>query len=146
MADTWGRRLFTAGAIWLILLGLVHALSLVRDFQPTNATERQLFDLMSSYRFNLLGSMRSMDNLFRGFSTCFTLGSVAVGSLDWVLRRERSELLKRAAVVNTVWLAAMTVVSLRYFFVVPTSLLSVAAVLFALASLTLSRRASAAAL
>jgi hypothetical protein len=141
MLEKWGRRLFTAGAVWLLLLGLVHSLSLIGKPQPANETERQLLDLMSNYKFNLMGSMRSMDNLVRGFSISFMLGSLVLGALDWTLRRERAELLKRVAVVNAVWLAAMTAVSFRYFFAVPASFLAIALVIFTLASITLPARA-----
>jgi hypothetical protein len=51
------------------------------------------------------------------------LAAFGFGVLDFVLRRERVELLKRVALVNALWLATMTIVSLRYFFVVPTSFL-----------------------
>ena len=131
--DKWGRRLFTAGAVWLVLLGLVHALSLFAKQVPANETERQLLDLMSNYRFNVMGSMRSMNNFLRGFSIAFMLGALVMGTLDLALCRERTALLKRVAAINTVWLVAMTAVSLRYFFVVPISFLAVALLIFLLA-------------
>jgi hypothetical protein len=58
---------------------------------------------------------------------------LAFGVLDFVLRRERVELLKRVALVSAVWLATMTIVSLRYFFVVPTSFLATSLLAFILA-------------
>lgn len=131
--DKWGRRLFTAGAVWLVLLGLVHALSLFAKQVPANETERQLLDLMSNYKFNVMGSMRSMNNFLRGFSIAFMLGALVMGTLDLALCRERTALLKRVAAINTVWLAAMTAVSLRYFFIVPISFLAVALLIFLLA-------------
>jgi uncharacterized membrane protein len=137
MTDKWGRRLFTAGAVWLVLLGLVHALSLFAKQVPANDTERQLLDLMVHYQFNVMGSMRSMDNFLRGFSISFMLGALVMGALDLALCRERAELLKRVALINTIWLAAMISVSLNYFFVVPTSFLAVALLIFAAAWLKL---------
>ena len=50
-----------------------------------------------------------------------------------------SELIKRIAIVNALWLAAMTAVSLRYFFAAPTSFLAAALILFLLAAVTLPR-------
>lgn len=132
-----GRRVFTAGAILLVILGLVHSLSLIKAPVPSNDTERQLLDLMANYKFDLMGSGRSMDNLFRGFSISFMLAALVIGLLDLVLRRERTQLLKRIALLNVVWLAAMTGVSLRYFFAVPTSFLVVALTVFLLGWLTL---------
>jgi len=131
--ERWGRRLFAAGAVWLVLLGLVHALSLFAKQVPANDTERQLLDLMSNYKFNVMGSMRSMNNFLRGFSIAFMLGALVMGTLDLALCRERTALLKRVAAINTVWLAAMTAVSLRYFFIVPISFLAVALLIFLLA-------------
>jgi hypothetical protein len=142
MTDKWGRRLFNTGAVLLILLGSVHSLSLIAKQVPTNDTERQLQDLMSNFRFNVMGSMRSMDNFMRGFSVSFMMGVFCVGALDLVLARERSGLLKRVALINTIWLAAMTAVGLRYFFAAPASFLAAAMLIFALAWLRLPASAS----
>ena len=137
MTDKWGRRLFTTGAVVLLLLGLVHSLSLFGKPVPANDTERQLLDLMSNYKFNVMGSMRTMDNFLRGFSISFMLGVLGLGALDLAICRERAGLLKRVALVNTLWLAAMLAVSLRYFFIFPTSFLATALLIFAAAWLKL---------
>lgn len=130
MTDKWGRRLFTAGAVWLLLLGAVHSISLFQDLAPTNETERQLIDLMTNYKFNLAGSMRSMAELLRGFSISFMLGVLGLAALDMMMVRERAALLKRVALINAIWLAIMTANSLRYFFIIPTTFLVVALVIF----------------
>jgi hypothetical protein len=132
-----GRRLFTAGAILLIVMGVVHSLSLIKAPVPSNDSERQLLDLMSNYKFNLMGSMRSMQNLMTGFSISFMLSALGLGAVDLALRGERARLLKRIALLNTLWLAFMLAVSLRYFFAAPTSFLVAALVIFLFATLTL---------
>jgi hypothetical protein len=137
MTDKWGRRLFISGALALLIVGLVHSLSLFAKQVPANDTERQLLTLMANYQFNVMGTMRSMGNFLRGFSISFMLAAFAMGAVDLVVCRERTSLLKRVALINTIWLAAMTAVSLRYFFVVPTSFLAVTLILFALAWLKL---------
>jgi hypothetical protein len=142
MTDKWGRRLFTWGAIALVVLGLVHSLSLFQKPVPVNDTERQLAHLMSSYRFNILGSVRTMDNFLRGFSISFMLSAIGLGALGLVLRGERPALLKRIALVNTLWLAAMTAISVRYFFAIPTAFLAAALLLFELAWMMLSKSES----
>jgi uncharacterized membrane protein len=142
MNDKSGRRLFKAGALWLLILGAVHSTSLFIKQVPANDTERQILDLMTSYRFNLMGSLRSMSDLMRGFSVAFMLAPLAFGVLDLMLSRERAGLLKRAALVQIIWLAAMIVVALRYFFVLPLSFLVVALLIFALAWLKLPADAS----
>jgi hypothetical protein len=133
MTDKWGRRLFKTGAGMLVLLGLVHSISLFQKQIPANDTERQVLDLMSNYKFNLMGSIRSMADLLKGFSVSFTFSALGLGVLDFVLARERAGLLKQVALVNTIWLAAMTANSLRYFFAVPTSFLVAALLIFMLA-------------
>ena len=125
MTDKWGRRLFKAGAVALLILGAVHSLSLIRDLAPANDTERQLVSLMSNYKFNLMGSARTMAELLRGFSVSFMVAALGFGIFDFSLSRERTGLLKRAALVNIIWLAVMVAVSLRYFFIIPVSFLAI---------------------
>lgn len=140
MTDKWGRRLFTTGAVVLLLMGLVHSLSLLGKQVPANDTERQLLSLMSNYKFNVMGSMRSMDNFLRGFSISFMLGVLCLGAVDLALCRESVGLLKRIALINAIYLAAMTAVGLRYFFVFPNSFLAFALIIFAAAWLSLPRK------
>jgi|SRR5579862_5383268 len=137
MTDRCGRRLFQAGALLLLLLGIVHSLSLFEKLIPANATEKQLLDLMVNYKFNLMGTTRSMADLLRGFSISFMLSVLGLGILDLLLSRERVALLKRLALINAAWLAAMTGVSLRYFFAAPTSFLTAPLLFFTLAWLKL---------
>ena len=85
---------------------------------------------MTNYKFNLMGSMRSMGELLRGFSFAFMLAALGMGAVDVAVSRERDELLKRVALVNVIWLAAMIAVALRYFFVIPISFLAIAVILF----------------
>ncbi len=137
MTDKWGRRLFKAGAVALLILGAVHSISFFQKLLPANDTEKQLLDLMSSYAFNLMGSFRSMAGMLRGFSASFMLAALGFGVIDLMLSRERAGLLKRVALINIIWLAAMTAVSLRYFFIVPTSFLAATLLIFILAWLKL---------
>ena len=134
--------MFKAGALWLLILGAVHSISLFIKQVPANDIERQILDLMTSYRFNLMGSVRSMSDLMRGFSVAFMLAPLAFGVLDLMLSRERAGLLRRVALVQIMWLAAMIVVALRCFFAVPLSFLVVALLIFALAWLKLPADAS----
>jgi len=137
MTDKWGRRLFLAGAIWLLLMGAVHSLSFIQKQTPANETERQLLDLMSNYKFNALGSMRSMENFLTGFSISFMLAALGFGLLNLSLVKERAALLKRISLVNILWLVVMVGVSLRYFFIIPIAFFSAALLIFALAWLKL---------
>lgn len=137
--DTWGRRLFRIGAAWLILLGLVHSISLIKPLAPANDTERQLLDLMVNYKFNLMGSMRSMMDLFRGFSIAFMLAALGLGAFDLAVANERAGLLRRLALVNAAWFALSLATGLRYYFVVPNAFFAVGLLIFSLAWVKMPR-------
>jgi len=142
MAEKWGRGLLRTGAIVLMLLGLAHTLSLVENPVPANDTEKQLMELTTGYKFNLAGSMRSFDDLFRGFSISFIMGMLVVGISSLTLAGESTAVVRRLALINTVWPAAMTVVSLHYFFIFPTLFILAALCPFMAAWLVLLRAAS----
>ncbi len=90
-------------------------------------------ELMTNYRFTIMGSERTMNDFLRGFSISFGLATLGFASLDFAACRERAQLLKRVALCNVMWLAAMTAVAWRYFFAVPASFLTVALIIFLLA-------------
>ncbi len=133
MNDKWGRRLFIAGAVTLIVIAAVHSISLFQKPMVRNDSEKQLMELMTTYRFTVMGSVRTMNDFLRGFSISFGLASLGFGVLDFTLRRERAALLKRVAMVNVMWLALMTGVSWHYFFAAPTSFLAATMLIFVLA-------------
>jgi hypothetical protein len=133
MNDKWGRRLFIAGAVMLIVIAAVHSISLFQKPMVRNDSEKQLIELMTTYRFTVMGSVRTMNDFLRGFSISFALASLGFGVVDFTLRRERAALLKRVALVNVIWLAVMTGVSWHYFFAAPTSFLAATMLIFVLA-------------
>src|SRR5712664_3662818 len=102
MKNNWGKRLFVAGAVMLVLMSAVHAVSLFQKPMIRNESEKQLMDLMTNYRFTVMGSVRTMNDFLRGFSISFGLASLGFGVLDFTLRRERAALLKRVALVNVI--------------------------------------------
>src|SRR5579872_5247727 len=130
MNDKWGKRLFIAGAAVLVLAGAVHSLSFFVDPAPANALEKQMLGLMDNYKFNLMGSTCTMSGLMRGFSITFMVSILGLGALDLLLARERAGLVKRVALVNVLWMATMTAVSIHYFFAIPISFLASALLLF----------------
>jgi hypothetical protein len=133
MNDKWGRRLFIAGAVMLVVIAAVHSISLFQKPMVRNDSEKQLMELMTTYRFTVMGSVRTMNDFLRGFSISFGLASLGFGGLDFTLRRERAALLKRVALVNFMLLAVMTGVSWHYFFAAPTSFLAATMLIFVLA-------------
>ncbi len=117
----------------LIVIAAVHSISLFQKPMVRNDSEKQLMELMTTYRFTVMGSLRTMNDFLRGFSISFALASLGFGVVDFTLRRERAALLKRVALVNVIWLAVMTGVSWHYFFAAPTSFLAATMLIFVLA-------------
>ena len=121
----------------LIVIAAVHSISLFQKPMVRNDSEKQLTELMTTYRFTVMGSVRTMNDFLRGFSISFGLASLGFGVLDFTLRRERTALLKRVALVNVIWLAVTTGVSWHYFFAAPTSFLAATMLIFVLACVKL---------
>src|SRR5258708_26497182 len=132
MNDKWGRRLFIAGAVMLIVIAAVHSISLFQKPMARNDSEKQLTELMTNYRFTVMGSVCTMNGFLRGFSISFGIASLVFGVLDLTLRREPAALLQRFALVNVMWLAVITGVSWHYFFSVPRSFLPLTMLVFLL--------------
>lgn len=99
----------------MFLLGVAHSLSLFEKPVAANDTETQLIALTTDDKFNLMGSMRRFDTLFRGFSISFVPEMFVMGLLCLVPSNEPVQLLKKIAGINPLWLVAMTAVSLHYF-------------------------------
>jgi hypothetical protein len=81
--------------LWLavffqLLTAVAHSLSLFITPLPANDTERQLFDLMTNYRPNMgAGIHRSMGELFKALSSCFSLLCLLGGLINIYLLRKR---------------------------------------------------------
>ncbi len=122
---------FRIGAGVLVAMGLAHlAGHLGGRGKALNGMEDQMRMLMETYRTNLMGTMRSTQELYDGFSLAFAVLSIGLGALAFTVPPQ-----KKAAIVIAAMLAVMTGVSLMYWFAVPTAFLAAAAVLFAASAL-----------
>jgi len=143
------RKLFTAGCVVLIALGLVHMLghyALVTS-QGDSEAERQLLAMMRGNPQDMgLGMVRSMFDILTGFSLTFSMLPLGMGLLGLVVRRHANTapgLLRQVAVVYAGTYAAMSGVALRYWFPAPLAFLAAAFVCFAAAVATTARVSSA---
>jgi len=65
---------FKGAILFQFITGVFHLLSFLNSPAPKNESEKQLFDLMSNYKFDLgTGFLRSMDDLMTSFSIAFAL-------------------------------------------------------------------------
>jgi hypothetical protein len=106
----------------MTLTAIVHSLSLVAPAAPRNETERQLMDLMATYRLDAGdGFHPTMANLMTALSACFTfvclLGALTMAYL--LRRRVALDVLKGVAGIHAVIFACVFVVMLLLTFSPP---------------------------
>jgi hypothetical protein len=141
------RKLFTAGCVVLILLGLVHLLGHHHLMTAVGDTEqeRQLLAAMKADTRDMgLGMMRSTFDFFAGFSLTFSVMSLGLGLAGFVVRGHATAapgLLRQTAIVYAGTWAVMVGVGLRYFFSVPLAFIATVFLLFAAAAATAAPRA-----
>lgn len=84
--------LWAAVAI-LLLNALIHSLTLFITPQPQNETERQLLNLLVTYKQDFgAGFQRSMKEIFIALSACFSLVCLLGGLTLAVLARKQADL------------------------------------------------------
>ena len=54
MKNNWGRRLFIAGAVLLVLMSAVHSISLFQKPMIRNESEKQMVEVTTNYRFTII--------------------------------------------------------------------------------------------
>ena len=139
------RKLFTAGCVVLIALGLVHLMGhyMLTTNQGETDAERQLLALMRSNPQDMgLGMLRTMSDIVAGFSLTFSVLPLAMGLVGVVVRRHAAAapgLLRQAAIVYAGTYGVMTGVALRYWFPAPLLFLGAAFVCFVAAVATAPR-------
>jgi hypothetical protein len=139
------RRLFTAGCVVLIALGLVHLLGhsrLVAN-QGANEAERQLLAMMRGNARDLgLSMVRSTFDILAGFSLTFSTLPLGMGLAGLAVRRHGAAapgLLRQTAVVYAGTYAVMTGIAIRYWFPAPLFFVAAAFACFAAAVATAPR-------
>ena len=139
------RKLFTAGCVVLIVLGLGHLLGHYSLTTSPGATEgdRQLVAMMRANPQDMgLGFERSMFDLVTGFSLTFSVLPLAMGLVGFVVRRHATTapgLLRQTAIAYAGTYGIMTGVALRYWFPAPLFFLALAFVCFTAAVATAPR-------
>jgi hypothetical protein len=128
--------LFKFGCWAAIATAVVHvAGTIAGGMTPTNDTERQLLELATTYQFALPGGAgRSLVDFLRGLSLVFSVFFATIGPIGLVVaRRGQADpflmygVARRAAIAS----AAVLVISLAYFFIVPTLCVATVTVCFA---------------
>src|SRR6059058_1934729 len=88
-------------AVFQFIATIIHAISLFITLPPNNETEKQLFFLMDTYRFDFgAGFHRTMSELLFALSACFCLVCLLGSLLNWYLLRKKVEPEIMLGVVN----------------------------------------------
>lgn len=128
-----GLAFFRAGAVVLMLFGLAHLMGHLssKDAPPQNEQERQLKELLYGYKADLMGTMRSQGEIVEGFSLAISILMLGAGLTALTVARSRDpRVVASVAMVNCGWVGITLGISLRYWFLAPTSFLAVAFVCF----------------
>lgn len=139
-------RLFIAGCVVLALMGIAHLAGSLQQPPPRDETERQLLDLMTGYRMDLVGTPRSMMEILKGFSHFFevaALGMALTGFMLAIGSVRDARVLRRVSIAYVITLGLGLVISLTHWFIIPTSFIGAAMVLFAVSAVVEGRGAGA---
>lgn len=80
-------------AVFQFITAFVHTLALLLQPPPGNETEKQLFNLMTDYKFNFgAGFHRSMSELTFALSACFSLVCLLGGLMNWYLLKKNLQI------------------------------------------------------
>jgi len=112
----------SAAVIFQFVTAAFHALSLFIRPQPTNDTERQLFELMNTYRIDAgAGFHPSLSNLMTALSSCLSfvclLGGLTLGYL--MLKHTEPIIMKGIIGINVIIFGAILVVMAVFTFLPP---------------------------
>ena len=133
------RWLFMVGCWFAIATAAVHlAGQFFGGLPPVTDAERQLDVLSKTVLFALPGgTFRSSSDLMTGFSLAFSWLLAGLGTVGLVVARRGAAvdaLLFGVARTLAIFWLGMTVLSLTYFFIIPTMCLALSTICFALAA------------
>lgn len=115
-----GNLTLTGSILCLVTAGL-HLLSHVRELQPSNPQEEQLFDLVRNYVFDLGGIRRTFEEIHLSMSWALSLFSAFLGVMGiFFLKAGMPERTRRAGLGwQLVFMLALAVDVFVYTFSIP---------------------------
>jgi hypothetical protein len=134
---------YWAACVILALTAIAHTGAILSGSPPPeNADQAALQKLLETVQLKLPGANRTTHDLLVGFNWFFTLFFAAMCVSSIVMRRARRDdaaLIRTVAGVNAFLLAPGLVVSLLYFFLIPTAMIAAAMICFIAAFVSLAR-------
>jgi hypothetical protein len=108
--------------VFLLLTGGIHSLSLIGGPQPTNDTEKQMIDLMTTYHMSLDPYFSpTMMDFFTDLSSCFTWLYLFGGILLIYLLRKKvaNDILKGVTGIYVIFFGISFAMALAFTFIYP---------------------------
>lgn len=109
-------------AIFQFIATIIHVTSLFITPPPNNETEKQLFALMDTYKFDFgTGFHRTMSELTLVFSACLCLVCLLGGLLNWYLLRKKvaPEIMKGVITINLIVFGILFCLTVAFAFLLP---------------------------
>ena len=136
---------FRLGTYTLLITAIVHLIGHFYKRPPANDQERQLLELMTTYRMNMGGIHRTVQSILSGFSLTFAALLIYLAALNlaivWFGPEDR-RFVRAITRVNVVMIGILLVISAVSFPLPPTALFAVAYICFAVSLFMARRRAS----
>jgi len=141
----WKRYSFWlwVAIVFQILTAAAHSLSLIVTPQYSNDTERQLLELMSSYKSDMgAGFHRSMQQLFTALSACFPILYIfgALNNIYLLRKRVETSLTRGFLLIEVIIFGVTLFVMLALTFLPPIVMSGLVFVLLLLAFLLVPRK------
>ena len=136
--STWLK----AAAILQFTAAIIHAITLFVTLPPNNETEKQLFALMDTYRFDFgAGFHRTMSELILALSACFCLVCLLGGLLNWYLLRKKvePEIMKGVININLLVFGILLGLTIAFAFLMPIILSGLIFLFLIFSRLTMTR-------
>lgn len=131
-----------AAAIIQFITAIIHAPTLFITPVPNNETEKQLYILMDTYRFDFgAGFHRTMNELTLALSACFTLLCLLSGLLNWYLLKKKTdpEIMKGVISINLIVFGISFVLIATYAFLAPIILMGLIVLCLLFARITIRK-------
>lgn len=109
-------------AVLQLATACIHALSFLRHPAPENETERQLQEMMTTYKLNLGPYFHpTTEHLFLGLSACFSFLYLLGGLTNWYLSQKNlsPETMKGVTFINVMVFGGTFLVMLIFTFLPP---------------------------
>jgi len=136
------RTWLKAAAVFQLITAVMHAIALFVTPAPNNETEKQLFELMGTYRFDFgAGFHRTMDELTLALSSCLSLLCILGGLITFYLLKKRvgADIMQGIITLNLIIFGIFFILTISFTFLLPISQIGLILLFLILSRLTLHK-------